>query len=468
MRLIVVGLVLLAGMMPTALAAQPHCLRGTYASESATQRLYATEVAAALEAGGLCVTFAAKPLRRAAAMLSTGESDLDLMRVAAFFAATPDVVQVPFPLLRSAGIALSRVGHEVSIQGVEDLAARDVAYRLGAMWAVDLARRHDANAVPATSIRAAIRMLQIGRVEAVLINASAHRAAATANWYNPDLLRPSPVLTELEFFPALARDDAALAARIRAALADHEARKGATFATLIERALFQSVTPVLRYAVMNDGSWVPYEVVRGEAAYGIAPDILQVVMMEAGIRVEPTLLSARAVEEAIALGVTDVEVASPAWFPGGVFPNGDLQSDSLIWVEDHIYRFAGAPEIESAADLAGQRVATVAGYTYRNADTFIRVDYPGEREVLAAVNRGEVPYGIVEATTADFWLTCDGLTAQKSAIHSAGMLRLRLRKGLVRFLPRINAAIEALQQDGRMARLIGRYGPEALSCDYIN
>ena len=108
-------------------------------------------------------------------------------------------------------------------------------------------------------------------------------------------------------------------------------------------------------------------------------------------------------------------------------------------------------------DLSEYRVAVVKGFSYKNEDLF------GETVVAKTIKDA---FDLVAKGKADltFALRLEFIRSQRRSprplglgpIWSRTLLRARVHRDWVRFLPQVNAAIQRLQNSGRINYLVGK------------
>ncbi|MFP5303752.1 transporter substrate-binding domain-containing protein, partial [Cobetia sp. SIMBA_158] len=71
-------------------------------------------------------------------------------------------------------------------------------------------------------------------------------------------------------------------------------------------------------------------------------------------------------------------------------------SDPLITVTEMLVTLPeNTKKWQHVSNIEGKNVGTVLGYYYHNADTFKRVDFPSEKELIEALVRKRVDVAII-------------------------------------------------------------------------
>lgn len=123
-----------------------------------------------------------------------------------------------------------------------------------------------------------------------------------------------------------------------------------------------------------------------------------------------------------------------------------------------------APPLRSIADLAGQRVGTVLGYRYTHLFAegasrlpFERFDAPDTRANLAKLAAGRMNYAVVdELALRDFQRRQPDSGLKLALLLSRYTAQCALSRGAGLSIEELNRALQTLQQDGSLARLLQR------------
>ncbi|MCH2055894.1 MAG: transporter substrate-binding domain-containing protein [Thalassotalea sp.] len=102
-------------------------------------------------------------------------------------------------------------------------------------------------------------------------------------------------------------------------------------------------------------------------------------------------------------------------------------------------------------------VGAVRGYYYHDDDTFMRMDFSSERELLLALASGRVKMAIIGEKTAKDWASKLRIAIDFPILHSSGELHLRLNKKHQLILNILNEAIDALSEKGLIEQLSKKY-----------
>lgn len=119
-------------------------------------------------------------------------------------------------------------------------------------------------------------------------------------------------------------------------------------------------------------------------------------------------------------------------------------------------------EIDQPEDLLALRVATIAGFDYQDR-SFFGVEVPGRNmeEVLKLIAAGRADVGII--SNVDFLSVSHKVPAKfvLGDVRVRAQQKVRVHQSVAYLLPRINAAITRLNQEGRLIELLEKqHAPE--------
>lgn len=199
---------------------------------------------------------------------------------------------------------------------------------------------------------------------------------------------------------------------------------------------------------------------QGHLQGGILKDLGEALADRMGRQAQFLTLPSRRVREALRAGEADVLCyVIPGWI-----------GDDFGWtlpVLPHAEVIAArvpSPPFTSLQDLAGRRVGTVLGYRYPHLESalgtrFMREDAPDMGANLRKLTAGRTPYAVTESITLRHHLQRhpdpplqEVWEVERFDVPCALSLRSKLS------LDEINKAIQALEHDGSLRRLLARYG----------
>ncbi|MEI8625752.1 transporter substrate-binding domain-containing protein [Pseudoalteromonas sp. B137] len=196
-----------------------------------------------------------------------------------------------------------------------------------------------------------------------------------------------------------------------------------------------------------------------QKSLSILPEIIEKVLDDANIIASHIDLPTKRITKYLQDEIIDFDVISLEWLskserndPRYVF------SEPLIYATEMIVTLPkNAQHWQSADSLKGKNIGTVLGYYYFNDNTFERVDFPSEKELMTALSRNRVEAALVGKLTALYWAKQLGINIAFGAQHSHGFLRIRLLSKHKELLPQINLAIKNLHAQGYIKTIEDKY-----------
>lgn len=196
-----------------------------------------------------------------------------------------------------------------------------------------------------------------------------------------------------------------------------------------------------------------------ELAGGILKDMGDAIAQRLGRHARFISVPSRRVPAVLASGEADgLCYVLPEWIDGSFhwsqpfIPNGGI-----------IAARNGAPPVHQLVDLADQPVGTVLGYRYPDLEGalgahFIREDAPTMESVLRKLAAGRTNYAVVEEITLSYYRRQDpGLPLQADFRYASFQAQCAFSMKTHIPFAQIDQAIDALIQDGSMARVLQRY-----------
>lgn len=201
--------------------------------------------------------------------------------------------------------------------------------------------------------------------------------------------------------------------------------------------------------------------VDGQPVEGLLLELGEAVARQLGRRATHLSVPSRRVAQVLSQGEADmVCYVLPPWLLGDfvwtepVLPNADV-----------LVARANAAAVRQLADLRGQRVGTITGYTYRHLLApgaglpFLRDDALDTRALLAKLEAGRTDYALIEQATLNAYLARTpasrlrlALMLQRFTAHCAISRRSRVPA------EQLQRAVHQLQHDGSVRRLYQRWG----------
>ncbi|HYC05999.1 MAG TPA: transporter substrate-binding domain-containing protein [Azospirillaceae bacterium] len=207
--------------------------------------------------------------------------------------------------------------------------------------------------------------------------------------------------------------------------------------------------------------WPPYYY--GEAAGGgIALDLLAEIARLSGIRIETRYVPMKRGFVQFRQGILTLEtLVADHWRRGTEIEQLIVYSDPLMQGEEVLLFTPGrAFPVSGPGDLAGREVATIRHYSYAGIDGARRVDMPQEATLVVSVAKGVVPVGIVERNVGRHIARSMGLAVEFGPVRDSYAYRLGVHRDKAHLLPRLNAAIRRLRDEGGVERIVERHlGP---------
>lgn len=218
--------------------------------------------------------------------------------------------------------------------------------------------------------------------------------------------------------------------------------------------------PLLRYVVdTGTDSWTPY-MTPGSAPEkpGILVELTRLILDRAGIEGEEVPLPERRNATAFKDDKVDFEWASPAWFPGGAFPETDVASDHVLSTREVLVFPKGQSQRWLLPYMIyGHSVGTIDGYTYHDSNKFTRFNVRNEKTLVELIDKNRIKVGIIGELPGRYWARVLEAEVEFGPVHSEGALVMRLQGRHKGLLNRINDAIHSLRQEGRVNEIVGRY-----------
>jgi len=188
---------------------------------------------------------------------------------------------------------------------------------------------------------------------------------------------------------------------------------------------------------------------------GILPEILELIFLDANIIGEKVTFPPKRTNYALEKGDIDFDLISLDWLPEPVNHTDYVYSEGIIPIKEYFVTRADYRQKIDRNNLTN--VGVVRGYIYHDQGQYSHVYFSSERELIIALDKKRVEVIISGDRPASYWANKLNIQVSFTQLHSQGMLRFRLRKEFTHLLPAINNAIDKLQHNGVMQRVIDAY-----------
>lgn len=209
----------------------------------------------------------------------------------------------------------------------------------------------------------------------------------------------------------------------------------------------------LRYNPAGSDSWYPYYIPEEENP-GILGELVPLILESAGIKGIELRFPPKRTIYAMENGLLDFDLVSPAWFANGFAGEQYLFSESLFEIKEYYASLAGT---EITPLIYKDEVGTILGYYYFDDNTFTRVDFKSEKELLLALSKNRVNKILIGDLTAKYWSEKLNIAIRLDQLHTRGELKIRLNKSKQHLLPALNRAISKLKQTGKIEEIVSKY-----------
>lgn len=218
-------------------------------------------------------------------------------------------------------------------------------------------------------------------------------------------------------------------------------------------------SPVLQYDVSGSSGWYPYYI-ETDPPSGILPDVVNAVLNQANIQGKAINLPPKRTRKALEQGIIDFDLISPAWLPKNYDSSKFVFSDEMLPMNEYVIVLNETELPPGFLDESSDHkpsIATVRGYYYHDVDRFKRTDFKSEKEIILALSKRRVNYGISGDLTAYYWAKRLQVDIKLASLHSSGFIHFRLQKKFHYLLPQINQAIKVLKDSGQMQAILDKY-----------
>jgi polar amino acid transport system substrate-binding protein len=245
-----------------------------------------------------------------------------------------------------------------------------------------------------------------------------------------------------------------------------------TFLTMAAgAAMLSGLSPAQAQAVLKVGSTptgVPFTFLdtKTNTIQGIMVDLIQEIAKEAGIKVEVEGMQFSTLIPSLTGNKIDI-IAAAMYITAPRKEVIDFSDPIYTYGEGLIVPKSDTKDYKTLADLKGMTVGAQVGTAYveplQKSGLFPEVKiYKTIPDILADVNAGRIQAGFADLPIAAYNLQ-QGLFPQARLVRSyastiTGSVGIGVRKSDGELLKKINAALAKLKADGRLDKILGKWG----------
>jgi polar amino acid transport system substrate-binding protein len=197
----------------------------------------------------------------------------------------------------------------------------------------------------------------------------------------------------------------------------------------------------------------------GRLVGGISKDLAELIAARLGRPAVFIALPSKRVSAALSAGEGDaICYVLPEWLQGDFHWTRPLIPDASL-----VAAAEGAPEIKALADLAGEPLGTVLGYTYPRVEAALGERLQRREVATMALNlrrlaAGRVRYAMVEKTALDDFLRGQpGAPVRVAWVVERFEARCAFSKRGALPFAEVSRAVDKLATDGSLDKLLARY-----------
>ena len=221
---------------------------------------------------------------------------------------------------------------------------------------------------------------------------------------------------------------------------------------IISQTIFASSNG-LKYSLSGSSNWVPYYI-PNKATPGIVGEFIPLVLSEADIAGVEINFPPKRTNQALKNGDLDFDTVCAEWFPDqNVGPEFVLSEPFLTVKEYFVTLKSGSVENK----VVGTNIGTLLGYYYYDDNSFHRIDFKSEKELVLALKKERIERVLIGDLTASYWSKKLNIPLELQQLHTQGELRIRFHKQKQHLLPKINAAIQSLKKNGTVNNIVEKY-----------
>ena len=216
--------------------------------------------------------------------------------------------------------------------------------------------------------------------------------------------------------------------------------------------------PSLKYNISASGNHYPFYT-NDPAHPGVLPEIVERILVDANISATHVTLPAKRITKYLNEEMIDFDITALKWLPSSErnSPHYIFSEPLIAETEMLVSLPTNVPQWQSISSLQGRNVGTVLGYYYHSGDSFNRVDFPSEKELMLALSRKRVDVAIIGKLPALHWSKQLNINIAFGAQYSHDLLKIRLLSKHKTLLPRINQTIKNLHMNGFIKQTAAKY-----------
>ena len=217
----------------------------------------------------------------------------------------------------------------------------------------------------------------------------------------------------------------------------------------------------LYFDMDKDGGWVPFLTSANPGSPGIMTEITKALQKYSNIEFISVKLPQKRAMVALKEGSVDFDFICLEWLKKGAVGSKYVVSEPFFELtENFITLKKNAVKFPTRESFNQKRVGTIAGYFYFDDDTFIRINFLNENQLMLGLKHGRFEAIILEQETAKHWAKINDVDIHFAAIHSKGDFLMRLRKKHQHLIPVINQAIKKIKASGELQAILDKHNAQ--------
>lgn len=215
---------------------------------------------------------------------------------------------------------------------------------------------------------------------------------------------------------------------------------------------------VLKYNLGGTESWMPYGYFGDANNPGIFAEVIELILKRTNRPYDVYYFPPKRAGKVFEEDRLDLDFMSPSWFKNGDMGEDYVSTMAIFPLSEYIVTLSEKRQLYAEPEsINGKRIGTIAGYNYYDDDKFTRVDFLSESALVKGLKMQRFDAVILEGVTAKYWAKIHEVNIALASIHSQGDIVIRLRRELKYLLPELNAAIQALKNEGEIDRILQHY-----------
>ncbi|MEP2602304.1 MAG: transporter substrate-binding domain-containing protein [Paraglaciecola sp.] len=218
----------------------------------------------------------------------------------------------------------------------------------------------------------------------------------------------------------------------------------------------------LYFDIGEPGGWVPFRTGAEAGQPGVLSELAQLMTAHSDIEFIPVPLPAKRAQKALKDGWVDFDLICLEWLSKEQQSEEYVNSEPLFEITENLITLAPNQYLfPSRESIFGKHVGTIAGYFYFDDNTFTRVDFLNESQLLQGLKHERFNVIILERETAKYWANLNKVNIAFSAVHSSGNLLIRLREEHQHLMPAINKTIQLIKNSGELQAILDKHKVES-------